>query len=120
MGHDFSIADCSIPLSIDEDFLRRECRQRVRRGEHMLMLALLQDAINCYCACLWAKDKKGKQLFSKTEHGTLGLNPERVREEATAMEGKANRGPSRGKKASPMRQGEVCKTNGKGYAGEVA
>ncbi len=38
------------------------------------MLALLQDAINCYYACLWPRDKKGKELFSETEQWIMERN----------------------------------------------
>ena len=61
-------------LSIDEDFVQRQCRQGVWGGEHRLMLALLQDAINCYYACLWARDKKGKELFRETEQWIMERN----------------------------------------------
>ncbi len=74
MNHAIYLAYCSTPLSIDEDFVQRQCRQGVWGGEHSLMLALLQDAINCYYACLWARDKKGKELFSETEQWIMERN----------------------------------------------
>ena len=74
MNHTVYLAYCSTPLSIDEDFVQRQCKQEVWGGEHRLMLALLQDAINCYYACLWARDKKGKELFRETEQWIMEKN----------------------------------------------
>ena len=74
MNHTVYLAYCSTPLSIDEDFVQRQCRQGVWGGEHRLILALLQDAINCYYACLWARDKKGQELFRETEQWIMERN----------------------------------------------
>ncbi len=74
MNHTVYLAYCSTPLSIDEDFVQRQCKQGIWGGEHRLMLALLHDAINCYYACLWARDKKGKELFRETEQWILEHN----------------------------------------------
>ena len=74
MKHTVYLAYCSTPLSIDEDFVQRQCRQEVWGGEHRLMLALLQDAINCYYVCLWARDMKGKELFRETEQWIMEKN----------------------------------------------
>ncbi len=74
MNHAVYLVYCSTPLSIDEDFVQRQCRQGVWGAEHRLMLALLQDAINCYYACLWARDNKGKELFSETEQWIMEHN----------------------------------------------
>ena len=54
-------------LSVDDDALAGQSKTRARSGESRLMLALLQDGIDCYLRYLPARDEKDRELFTETE-----------------------------------------------------
>ena len=54
-------------LDVDEDYLQRRNASRARSGESRLMLALLQDGIDCFLRHLTAPDGKSKELLAETE-----------------------------------------------------
>lgn len=54
-------------LRVDGGYLASQHNSRARSGESRLMLALLQDGIDCFLRHLSARDGKGKELLAQTE-----------------------------------------------------
>ena len=54
-------------LNVDGDYLRSWNASRARSGESRLMLALLQDGIDCFLRHLAVRNGKNKELFAETE-----------------------------------------------------
>ena len=54
-------------LNVDGGYLASQHRSRARSGESRLMLALLQDGIDCFLRHLAARDGKSKELFAETQ-----------------------------------------------------
>ena len=54
-------------LNVDGGYLASQQRSRARSGESRLMLALLQDGIDCFLRHLAARDGRGKELLAETE-----------------------------------------------------
>lgn len=82
-------------LTVDEGYLASQY-SRARSGESRLMLALLQDGIDCFLRHLAARDGRGKEVLAETERWifereidgifsfdsvceTLGVNPSCLR-----------------------------------------
>ena len=54
-------------LNVDGGYLQSQTASRARSGESRLMLALLQDGIDCFLRHLAVRDGKSKELFAETE-----------------------------------------------------
>ena len=57
------------------DLLRRKT---YLEGEKKLMLAVLEDAVNCFQKYYAARDKKGKELFREAEEWIVDENNDRL------------------------------------------
>ncbi len=85
------------PFEMDQELLDRLTKRNVREAEEALMLAILEDAIDCFQKYSLARRGKGKTLFQDAaewilDEGSdwlfsfenvcevLGLNPKYVRE----------------------------------------
>lgn len=54
-------------LRVDGGYLASQHSSRARSGESRLMLALLQDGIDCFLRHLAARDGKSRELLAETE-----------------------------------------------------
>jgi len=57
-------------VAMDGEFVE-SLKKDIRQGEEELMLAVLEDAIECFQLYILAKDKKGKELFRDAEEWIL-------------------------------------------------
>jgi hypothetical protein len=65
-------------LNIDSAFLDNVWKRRVRSGEERLMLALLQDAIDCFFKYMRAVDPTGREIFAEAETWILKKDSDRI------------------------------------------
>ena len=52
---------------MDGEFLENLRKRKTREREEGLMLAVLEDGIDCFFKYLSARDEKGRQLFREAE-----------------------------------------------------
>ncbi|HEV8343440.1 MAG TPA: hypothetical protein VGR30_13795 [Candidatus Binatia bacterium] len=57
-------------LALDSEFVE-SLKKDTRHGEEELMLAVLEDAIECFQLYVLSKDKRGKELFREAEEWIL-------------------------------------------------
>lgn len=72
MEHAFAIKEPTavegfIPFDLEGEYQESQGRKSLREGEFRLMLAILEDAVNCYLKYASAKDRRGKQHFKEAE-----------------------------------------------------
>ncbi|MBI3000232.1 MAG: hypothetical protein HYY46_17545 [Deltaproteobacteria bacterium] len=92
----FDTPDSTMPFAVESEYLETQRRRSVHEGAIGLMLAILEDAVNCYMKYAAAKDRRGGQQFKEAEewiferHSAwlfsfeniceiLGIDPEYVR-----------------------------------------
>ena len=63
----FGLLATPMPFAVESDYLETQRRKSVHEGEMGLMLAILEDAINCYLKYAAAKEKKAGQQFKEAE-----------------------------------------------------
>lgn len=97
MQNMFETSDYMNDFSFEDEFLETLRKKGYREGIEGLMLAVLQDAVDCYQKFVTARSRKGQRLFSEAEEwilddGTdwpfsfvticevLGLDPQYLRE----------------------------------------
>lgn len=110
-------------FAVEGDYLERQRRKSVRERELGLMLAILEDAVNCYIKYASARDRRGRRQFQEAEEWIfqsgsdwlfsfeniceiLGIDPEYLRQgllgwkEKVAADGQGGRGRSLSSKAA--------------------
>lgn len=65
-----------LPFAVEGEYLERQRRKAVREGELGLMLAILEDAINCYVKYAAARERKGRQEFKDAAEWIFGQGSE--------------------------------------------
>lgn len=65
-------------ITIESEFLECLCKKSTREGEEELMLAILEDALNCFQKHVHARDARGKALFRDAEDWILEENSDWV------------------------------------------
>ncbi len=63
-------------LSIEGDFLDSLHKRTRREAEEALILAVLEDAVDCFQKYLTARDRRGATLFREAEEWILGEDPD--------------------------------------------
>ena len=63
----FDMLGSTMPFVVEIEYLEKQHRRSFHEGEIGLMLAILEDAVNCYVKYAPAKDRKGGQQFEEAE-----------------------------------------------------
>ena len=63
----FDMLDSTMPFAVESEYLEKQRRRSFHEGEIGLMLAILEDAVNCYLKYAAAKEKKAGQQFKEAE-----------------------------------------------------
>lgn len=63
-------------LSIEGDFLDSLRKRTRREAEEALILAVLEDAVDCFQKYVMARDRRGATLFREAEEWILGEDPD--------------------------------------------
>lgn len=61
-------------LNISGEYLDSLCKKSIRVREERLMLAILEDSVQCFLKYLFARDAKGRYLFAGAEEWILEKN----------------------------------------------
>ncbi len=72
MNNALAILSHRAAISIDGATLESQHKSRARSGEEMLMLALVEDGIDCFFRYLTATDDKGRAIFEETDQWIFG------------------------------------------------
>ncbi|MBI2360943.1 MAG: hypothetical protein HYV04_18895 [Deltaproteobacteria bacterium] len=56
-----------LPFVVEGEYLEKQRRKAVRDGELGLMLAILEDAINCYVKYAPARERRARHQFKEAE-----------------------------------------------------
>jgi hypothetical protein len=59
---------------LSEQYFANRRRKTLLQPEKKLMLAILEDAVNCFQDHHWARCGKSKQLFDETQEWIFGAN----------------------------------------------